>query len=513
MRHLAFALPILFFASSAHALDADPTNYTTLLPTLKPGDVLTLSPGTYTKGLNITGLQGTEAMPIVITGPAAVFEGNSCCNTVEIKNSSYVVVKGITVDGKGLSGVFGVSAKDGLNNVTHHITIEGCTFVGQGASQQTVGISTKTPTWGWVIRRNRILGAGTGMYLGNSNGDFPFIDGIIEENLIKDTIGYNIQIKYQNPWPSVPGIPAQSHTILRNNVFIKNDAPSPDGDRPNVLVGGFPATGPGSQSMYEIYGNLFYHNPRESLLQASGRVSVHDNLFVDASDVAVNLRDHDLPLKLFHVYNNTIYAGKRGVLVGSAADESDAMIGNLIFADTPISGPITNQKDNMTGAVSEAGMFVAAPSKTLGAMDFYPLPGKATGTPLDLKAFAGEVDYDEDFNGSSKGGFTFRGAYAGEGKNPGWTPTDDIKVLGGSSGSGGASGAGGMNGTGGMSGVGAGGMNGAGGGGGSLGGETGGEEGGCGCRAASGAGTAGVLWLGIGALGLVMRRRRGGVKG
>ena len=66
-------------------------------------------------------------------------------------------------------------------------------------------------------------------------------------------------------------------------MFIKNDRPSPDGDRPNVLVGAFPATGTGSLNMYEIYGNLFLHNHREALFQGSGRFTLHDNLFVDGS--------------------------------------------------------------------------------------------------------------------------------------------------------------------------------------------------------------------------------------
>ena len=84
--------------------------------------------------------------------------------------------------------------------------------------------------------------------------------------LIQDTTGYNMEIKFQLPRPSVPGMPkGPSSTIIRNNVFIKGDQPSPDGDRPNVLVGGFPDSGPGSNDLYEIYGNFFDHNPRQSL--------------------------------------------------------------------------------------------------------------------------------------------------------------------------------------------------------------------------------------------------------
>ena len=79
----------------------------------------------------------------------------------------------------------------------HHITLENLLIRGHGNNQQTVGISTKCPAWNWVIRGNTIIGAGTGMYLGDSDGSAPFVAGVIERNLIVDTIGYNLQIKHQ----------------------------------------------------------------------------------------------------------------------------------------------------------------------------------------------------------------------------------------------------------------------------------------------------------------------------
>lgn len=510
-KSLLFAASIFLSTSAALAADADPTNYTSILPTLKPGDTLNLAPGTYTSGLNITNLNGSEGAWITIAGPAsgapAVFEGNACCNTVEITNSSYVVVRSITVDGKQIPGVFGVSAKGGLGNVVHHITIEGCSFIGQGGSQQTVGISTKTPTFGWIIRRNIIDGAGTGIYLGNSNYADPFVGGVIENNLIKDTIGYNMQIKNQNPWPDHAAMPAGDvKTIIRDNVFIKNDAPSPDGNRPNLFVGAFPDTGPGAGSLVEVYGNVFVHNVPESLLQATGRVTIHDNIFVDAGDMAINLRDHDgFPLKLAHVYNNTIYSAKRGVVFGSAATEASLAVGNLIFADTPIEGNVGSMSDNIGESVANAAMFVASPSVSFGEMDFYPLPGKAAGAALDLSPFGAETSYACDFNGASKGDKTFRGAYAGSGMNPGWAIAAGIKPAGKACGEGGGGGAGGGNGAGGS---GEGGGSGGGGTGGGV-GDGGGDEG-CGCRAA---GQRESAWkaavLGAIAAGIGLRRGRG----
>jgi MYXO-CTERM domain-containing protein len=508
---ISFAIAVVLTSSAALAVDADPTNYTAVLPTLKPGDTLNLAPGTYTQGLNVTGLNGTEAAWITISGPAsgppAVFEGDACCNTVEITSSSYVVVRSVTVDGKGISGVFGVSAKGALGNVVHHITIEDCTFVGQSGSQQTVGISTKTPTWGWTIRRNVIDGAGTGIYLGNSNYEDPFIGGVIENNLIKNTIGYNMQIKNQNPWPDHPGIPTTDQkTIIRDNVFIKNDQPSPDGNRPNLFVGSFPETGMGSGGLVEVYGNVFVHNVPESLLQATGRVSIHDNIFVDAGDMAINLRDHDgFGLKLAHVYNNTIFSAQRGIVLGNAASEASIVTGNLVFAGTPIDGPAGMMGDNITDSAANAGMYVKSPSTSFGQMDFYPLEGKAEGAALNLAPFAGETDYACDFHGMSKGDKTFRGAYAGAGTNPGWTIEPGIKPfgLGCAEGAGGAGG--GPSGSGGGGPSGSSGSEGAGGGpSGSGGGSD--DEGGCGCRAAGGG--EGSAWVAVALAAMIAPVRR-----
>ncbi|MBK8253351.1 MAG: right-handed parallel beta-helix repeat-containing protein [Polyangiaceae bacterium] len=510
----SLVMGVAFNASPALALDGNPSNYESLLPTLKPGDTLNLAPGTYTGGLNINALNGTEEAPIVIVGPSdhsAVFEGNGCCNTVEIVNSSYVAVRSIKVDGKNIDGVFGVSAKNSSNNNVHHITVEDCLFVGQNASQQTVGISTKTPTFGWIIRRNVIEGAGTGLYLGNSNYDEPFVGGLIEHNLIKDTIGYGMQIKNQNPWPNHPALPAaDSKTIIRHNVFIKNDQPSPDGVRPNLFIGSPPQSGVGSGSITEVYGNVFYHNSHdEGLVQATGRVSIHDNLFIDASDEALLLQTHDgFPLVYATVYNNTIYGAKRGIVFGSAASEKGLVFGNLVFADSPIEGSPGSQENNIVGAIADAAQYVSAPGTTLGQIDFYPLPDKVTGTSLNFADVQSDTAVMCDFNGAPKGEGIFRGAYAGQGDNPGFQVAAEIKPAPlncASNGGGGGAGAGGNTGTGGNGGQLTGGTAGSQ----NEGGNGSSNGGGCACRAGS-APYAEGFWFGwIAFMVGIGRRKRG----
>jgi hypothetical protein len=424
----------LGFPLFAATYQADPTNYRTQLSVLQPGDTLVLNSGTYTL-LNVNGLNGTPSAWITITGPAsgspAVIAGSACCNTVEIINSSYLAITNLTIDSKGIADIFGISAK-GSSNLVHDILIENNLLIGQNANQMTDGISTKTPTWGWIIRHNTILGAGTGMYLGDSNGTQPFIGGLIESNLFQDTIGYNVQIKHQYSRPAIAGMPTDpTKTIIRNNVFIKNNQPSPYEDEPNLMLGAFPSTGLGSSDMYEVYGNFFYHNPREALLQAEGRVSIHDNVFVDGQYAAIVLRKNYLPLSVAHVYNNTIYSAERGIYFGSTAAVEDAVTGNLVFAATPISGPIANVSGNIVDSFGNAVNYVNAPSFTLGTMDFYPKAGSAQGSALDLSAFASETDSALDFNGTAKSdanrAIVFRGAYAGEGGNPGWKLQAAIK--------------------------------------------------------------------------------------
>ena len=417
--------------------DADPSNYRVQLRSLKPGDTLNLQPGKYMR-LYLEGIHGAPDAWITITGPAsnppAVIEATPGFNAVEILNCSYISIENFRIDSRGFPGSFGLSAKGRSENLTHHVRVEGNTFVGQHGSQQTDGISTKTPTWGWQIRYNKILGAGTGIYLGDSNGSQPFVAGVIENNLISNTIGYNMEIKHQNAIPAVPGMPLEpTSTIIRNNVLIKDDQGSPDGDRPNLLVGAFPDTGAGALNQYEIYGNYFAHNHREALFQGSGRVSLHDNIFVDGPYTypAVIITNQQFAVKVALVYNNTVYTSGPGIRLRTPAVNGSAIIGNLIFASEPISGHFVVSADNLTAPFNSARAYLRNPSFDPADADFYPIAGKLPPRAIDLSMFRSDMDYALDFNGSPKtrarGAVAFRGAYAGEGENPGWQIAAGLK--------------------------------------------------------------------------------------
>ncbi len=491
---------------------ADPSDYKAKFDSLQPGDVLVLGAGDYTEGLRIEDVAGQSGAPITIRGPStgspARFVGRSCCNTIDLRNAAYVTIENIVFDGNG-EAVDAIKAGGGASDWTHHITIEGCRFENHDAgqtSQQVVAISTKIVSWDWLVRGNVIDGAGTGAYFGNSDGSGAFIGGVIEGNLFADTLGYNMQVKHQNARESVPGVPTEKRvTVIRHNVFIKKDNPSPSGGRPNLLVSGFPDSGPGSDDHVEIYGNFFYHNDEDSLFQASGRVHLHDNIFVDSSGSAVRFVNHQGKTVIDAlVYSNTIYDTGRGVNFADAPSGTSVVMGNAIFSDQPLSG-VSGESDNITDSVGAAQTYVNNPSTVLGEMDFYPLGPSLVGTAFETSAISGDLDYDRDFNGDAKD-FSYRGAYHGSGSNPGWALDATLKSLpdGSTSSSSGPSGSGaGGSGTGSATG---GASTGA------AGGAAGSDdEAGCDCGLAPGRGGPGHShWLGLLLASVVGFRRRYG---
>jgi hypothetical protein len=414
---------------TVNVIRADPTNYLGLLKNLRPGDTLFLEPGIYddpndVPGLPIFDLNGTPTQPIMITGPdrdpRPLFLGRSTHNTVRFSNASYIIIRNIEIDGRDLGG-------DGVNaqGTSYHITLENLLIHGVGSDQQVVGISTNgAPTWNWVIRNNIIMNAGTGMYLGNSDGTNPFVAGTIEYNLIVHTIGYNIQIKHQNPRPAIAGMPTEkSTTIIRHNVFSKaNNASTGSNARPNLLVGHFPLSGPGMDDVYEIYGNFSYQNPSgEPLFQGEGNVALYNNLFFNSVGDAIWIQPHNDVPKTIRVFNNTVIASNMGIKVtGGSSAYTQKVIGNAVFATTPIQA--TDRKDNITDTYQNAENYLTNPTAPLGNFDLFPKPGKLTGSLIDASSFQSLfTDWNRDFNGILHNG-TFRGAYAGEGRNPGWQP-------------------------------------------------------------------------------------------
>ncbi|OAI50293.1 hypothetical protein AYO44_05765 [Planctomycetaceae bacterium SCGC AG-212-F19] len=399
-------------------INVNPSNYLSLVPTAKPGDTVAFAAGNYTSGLNLSGINGTAGGWITFDGSAgATILGTASQNTVELDNTSYLVFENFTVDSQHLND--GIKAGGGLTNVSHDILIKNNTIRNADSSQQTVGISTKCIAWNWTIQGNTIDGAGTGMYLGDSSGYAPFINGIIADNTVENTIGYGMQIKDQEPYALVAGMPSSGDTVIRNNLFLNNDIQGAlgQGARPNVMIGGFPASGPGATDTYQIVGNVIDNNVSggDYLMQVTGRASIHDNIFVnDIAQGGIHVQAHyDDTGTLFSpqqiaIYDNTIYA----VGTGIAGAASWPVVGNLIFANTSgAPGP-----SNIADSIANAGLYVKNPSTTVGSMDFTPLSGKCQGPPQNLSQFASDLAYNLDFTGTTRpGSDIYYGAYEGSG--------------------------------------------------------------------------------------------------
>jgi hypothetical protein len=418
-----------------------------LLSSLKPGDTLELASGNYgadvngndtgsAAGLPIANLNGTASQPITIKGPdggpkPVIWASVSpAFNVIQFANASYVVLKGIEINGRD-NGSFGVAARGAV----HHITLENLYIHNVGGDQQNVGISTTGAyAWNWTIRRNLIDGAGTGMYLGSSTGGSPFVAGVIEHNVIKNSIGYNMQVKHQTAWSGQPAAmpTGPTTTIIRHNVFSKlSNFVSPDGARPNVLVGTPPATGAGSQNGFELYGNFFWQNPTEALFQGEGNIAIHDNLMVNTTGVGTGIvvMPQNGTVRTVRIFNNTIVASDTGIQVsGGQTGTTQQVSGNAVFASRPlaVSGAAATQSNNVTDTVSNAGHYVVNPEGQIGQLDLFPRTGQLQGAALNTTELSGFSDFDRDFNGTARS-WTRRGAYSGEGVNPGWKPVIDFK--------------------------------------------------------------------------------------
>ncbi len=408
LRRTIFVLALCFVQSSALAETflADPQTYRPLLKTLQAGDSLLLAPGLYKNGLPIHRLLGSPGQSITIAAldpqQPPLFLARRGHNTISIVDSAYVIVRGLALDGRGLP-VAGVKA-EGHARWAHHITLEGLVIRGHDHNQQTVAISTKCPVWGWVIRGNIIDGAGTGIYLGNSDGSDVFVGGLIEHNLIMNTLGYNLQIKHQNKRESVAGMPSDRRiTTIRHNVFSKATGSGlPELARPNVLVGHWPLTAAGRNDLYQIYGNFFYQNPYEALFQGEGNIALYNNLLVNHVGDAVHIQRHnDVPREI-DIFNNTVVAAGNGIIIRPPQADVQRLVmaypqrvvANAIFATIPLVAE--SQTGNITGAFASAGNYLNKPLARLGEMDLRPreqLTSRFSVIPMQ-KYKAWNLDFD-----------------------------------------------------------------------------------------------------------------------
>ena len=395
---LAFFIGLLPGTSHAQrTLHVTPDNYLSFVPRLKAGDTLRLAPGTYRHGLPLRGLTGSADAPIVITGPEhgppAVFVGRDRSITVSLIDVAHVTLRHLTLDGQGVRA-HGIVAES-RGRYAHHITLENLVIRNFDAAQAFNGISTKTPTWAWVIRDNHIHHTGTGLYLGNSDGRHPFIGGLIEGNHIEHTIGYNMQIKHQAPRPTdlaaMPTTPQQ--TIIRNNIFDKSGGGATgERARPNLLLGHWPLEGPGQDDVYLVSGNVFYQNPTERLFQAEGNVHAWSNHFVNVYGEAVSFQPHnDVPRDIRFFENEVVGRGSALILRGAHTRHRQSIENNRIHSERPPVGISTDH--NYFAPLDMAPISSTEPRITNSNPD-------AIATPAVHRSFAEHDESQDPFHRS-----------------------------------------------------------------------------------------------------------------
>ncbi len=380
---------------------AGPEDYRTYLSRLGPGDRLLLREGDYPRGLPLHDLEGRSDAPIIIqgprggphAGPRARFIARPGVNTVSLLNVRHVILRNLELDGAN-QRVDAVKA-EGHARYAHHVTLENLYIHDFAASQQNVGISSKCPAFGWIIRDNRIERVGTGLYLGDSDGSDPFVAGLIEGNHISATLGYNLQIKHQKARPEdMPEAGERHDTIIRRNFFSKAGAAPNVQSRPNVLVGHFPRQGNGSEDRYRIYGNLFWQNPGEALFQGEGNVALHDNLFVNVEGAAIRIQPHnDVPRRV-EVFRNTVLARDGGITLRNAEEGPkfpQTVTANLVFAARPLE-PL-GWAGNLTGPHELAARYLRQPYASLDELDLAPRLPVFAGVGISPDYPEAELDY------------------------------------------------------------------------------------------------------------------------
>ena len=422
LQRLLCALVLLpGLAQAERLLHATPDSYRDMLRSLRPGDTLVLAAGEYLQGLPLRSLHGSAAQPIVITGsengPPAILVGREGQITVSLIDVSHLAIRNLHLEGRGLRG-HGIVAEGRGGRPSHHITLEHLHISGFNASQAFNGISTKTPAWNWVIRGNTLRDLGTGLYLGNSDGQAPFIGGLIEGNRIERTLGYNMQIKHQQPRPALPVLPEQpNHTTIRYNLFDKREgsAAGPQA-RPNLLLGHWPLQGPGQDDRYLVYGNLFIGHPHERLLQGEGRIAAYANLFFNPVGEGVSFQPHNALPRDIHFSHNTVLARGRGVRISGAPEDAVLHFAhNLVFAATQ--SPLPGEGNHLAHIDTAADMLIA-PDKALAQLDLSPrapLPSAATPAAPAVPALP---DSNLDFNARPRSNGQ-AGAYGHSGPTPG----------------------------------------------------------------------------------------------
>ena len=182
---LCLAVGAMLWACATGAVEIGPgDDLESASAALAPGEELVLRGGTYFFDENVTiTANGTPAAPVTIRAKAGeqpiIEQATTTHNVVEIRDSSYLIVRGIGFTG----GSHGIRLMN-----SDFITIEDCEL--QETGDVAISANSGGTYEGLRILRNHIHhtnGTGEGMYLGCNNDGCRVANSLIEGNYIHHT--------------------------------------------------------------------------------------------------------------------------------------------------------------------------------------------------------------------------------------------------------------------------------------------------------------------------------------
>ena len=405
---------------------------------LEPGDDLVLHGGTYTQACRrlITGRNGTPANPIIIraatgetpvlTRPGTGSSGYSQ-NNIEIENSSYLIIRGLTFRG-GDSSVRFMGTNSNITFEDNEIS---------DTSNNALALNSGNSDL-FVIRRNHIHHTGLyasgstegeGMYLGCNNNTCRITNSIIDNNYI-----HHLRSTSSGGNDGIEVKVGSYGNIIRNNVIHDTNIGT---QFPCIFVYG------GGNGINTVEGNVMW-NCGEGIYAVSDAVVRNNIVLNSSSGISSYPHVQVTQMKNITIVNNTIYGHPDCLVLRWSGTTNMIVANNAVYCGgnnavnaSGLSGStITVQSNyvegNMSGGSIDNIRFFNGGSAVSAFVnpavwDFW----LSANSPLRNTANATYVP-TLDFNETPRSSPYDIGAYEIEGltTNPGWRIAPGFKTTG-----------------------------------------------------------------------------------
>jgi hypothetical protein len=425
-----FLLTPAAFAISATVGPGDDIN--AVLNSLGPGDVITFNDGLYEleNTLRANEAMGEEGDPVrfvAANGAAPVLKMTGNGTVFELRDSSWVVVEGLTFEGRDEweeEGGGGVSIHNTSNLVFQDNTI-------QNMRNDLLRITGDTTNLLIADNHLQFTSNGTALYVGCGDGSCWMSDSVITHNLIHDA---------GNPDSNRSGLVldngCQANEVSDNVVF-------------NVTGVGLRVESTQLGESNTVRGNAIWATGSHGL-EITGDALVQNNVVFETDGHGIRAANHENDdVQNVRISFNTIaLTGSAGVRLDDWADKTGMVFSSNVVANINGRGFVYDSDDFETTENYITGNIVSglvegvdetlhpdwyvpgagvADFEDVANWDFYPAP---TSTLLDAGDSASEAWVPTvDFNGQSRNGEAPTvGAFQWSGRgNPGWIIAEGFK--------------------------------------------------------------------------------------